>query len=370
MNRTGLPGLYVHIPFCKTKCPYCDFYSVTDTSLIDRWLGAVLREARLYAGFGRFDSLYIGGGTPSCLDDRQISGLIASLRGIFPFTDDTEITIEINPDDGDPEKLNLYKTLGINRVSIGVQSFVEEEVRFLGRRHTARQAISAVEAVRRAGFKEMSIDLMYGLPGQSVEGWLGTLRQAVSFGPDHLSCYQLTLEGDTPFSRMAGQGRLTMPDNSLQADFFIGTSEHLAASGFAHYEVSNFAYGPEKLARHNVKYWQHTRYLGLGPAAHSFDGEKRWWNIRDVDAYLACMDCGTAPMEGSESLSSSQVNLEKLLFGFRTMWGIDVQEITPPPSPECVSGLCEAGFVTFDGRLIIPLLKGYLFADRLPLMIT
>lgn len=324
----------------------------------------------MYPGPGAFDSLYIGGGTPSLLGDRQITELISGLNGIFSFLPETELTVEMNPDDVTDEKLRLYRSLGVNRVSLGVQSFAEDEVRFLCRRHTAGQALTAAEAVAGAGFPEFGIDLMYGLPGQSVEAWLKTLERALSFQPDHLSCYQLTVEGQTPFARLAKEGKFPMPDDALGADLFVGTSECLTGSGFVHYEVSNFARGVEKVARHNVKYWQHTPYLGLGPSAHSFSDKKRWWNVRDVGAYLEFVHGGRTPVGGSEDLSYSQVNLEKILFGSRTMWGINVRDIVPPPSQERIAGLCDSGFVRIEGERIIPTLKGYLFADKLPLMIS
>ncbi len=370
MNRTDLPGLYVHVPFCKTKCPYCDFYSITDTSLIDGWCEALLREARMYPGPDGFDSLYIGGGTPSLLGDRQITELITGLNSIFHFLPETEVTVEMNPDDVTPERLRLYRSLGVNRISLGVQSFADDEVRFLCRRHTARQALTAAEAVAGAGFLEFGIDLMYGLPGQSIEAWLKTVERALSFQPDHLSCYQLTVEGQTAFARLAKEGRFPMPDDALGADFFVGTSEYLTGSGFVHYEVSNFARGSEKVARHNVKYWQHTPYLGLGPSAHSFGDNTRWWNVRDVGTYLEFVHAGRTPVGGSEDLSYSQMNLEKILFGSRTMWGIHVRDIVPPPSRERITALCDSGFFRIEGERIIPTLKGYLFADKLPLMIS
>lgn len=370
MNRTDLPGLYVHTPFCKTKCPYCGFSSVTDASLVDGWLGAVLREAMMYPGFGLFDSLYIGGGTPSLLDDRQMAELVSGLGAVLDFAGGTELTVEMNPDDVTREKLGFLRSLGVNRVSLGVQSFSEDEVRFLGRRHTARQAVSAAEAVAGAGFREFSIDLMYGLPGQSIEAWHGTLHKALSFGPGHLSCYQLTVEGNTPFARMAKEGKFAMPDDALQADLFISTSEYLTCAGFIHYEVSNFARGAERVARHNVKYWQHTPYLGLGPSAHSFAGRRRWWNVRDAARYVETVRRGRVPSEGSEELSSGQMNLEKFLFGFRTMWGADMRQITVRPSQEKIRELCDSGFATREDERIIPTLKGYLFADSLPVMIS
>ena len=371
MNRTDLPGLYIHVPFCRSKCPYCDFYSLTNIERIEEWLNALLNEARFYRWkFGTFDSLYLGGGTPSLLNPNEVERLICGLRDIFSFDGRSEITLELNPDDVTREDLIIYKSLGINRVSLGVQSFIEEEVRFLGRRHTSRQALSAIEAIGDTGFDEYSIDLMYGLPGQTMRNWHDTLRKATSFTPHHLSCYQLTVEGNNPFCRLKKQGKLKMPDETFQAELFVSTSEYLTGAGYLHYEISNFARGPENISRHNVKYWQHVPYLGLGPAAHSFAGKIRWWNVRDIDQYLEHIRDDRVPVGGFEQLSSSQMNLEKFLFGFRTMWGIDVRQIIPPPSQDKIRELHGSGFVTYEDDRIIPTLKGYLFADKLPLMLS
>lgn len=371
MNRTGHPGLYVHVPFCKTKCPYCDFYSVLGTEHAGKWLKAVLGEASLNSPeFPRFDSLYIGGGTPSLLDDDEVEGLIAGLRGVFRFDDTTEVTIELNPDDVTKEKLALYRSLGVNRVSLGVQSFDDDEVRFLGRRHSGRQGEEAARLVAEAGFAEFGIDLIYGLPGQTVRSWRKTLRLALSYGPAHLSCYQLTVEGDTPFSRLAREGGLALPDDARAAKLFLGMSEYITGQGFVHYEVSNFARGEQSVSRHNVKYWQHTPYLGLGPSAHSFSGRRRWWNHRNLDAYLGQLNSGSSAVEGSETLSEEQMRLERLLFGFRTMWGVELKELSGKGCANRLEDLQQKGFVEVRGERIVTTLTGYLFADRLPLMVS
>ena len=371
MNRTELPGLYIHTPFCKTKCPYCDFYSVTDSIDIEKWVSAVLKEASGYRGvFPCFDSLYMGGGTPSLMDHHQIERLLTGIRGIFRFDDVTELTMELNPDDVTREKLTLYRSLGVNRISLGVQSFSEEEVRFLGRRHTARQAETAAGLVGEGGFEEFGIDLIYGLPRQTVKAWRQTLQRALSWGPAHLSCYQLTVEGDTPFSRLSRQGNLRLPGDASQAALFLATSRYLTDAGYLHYEVSNFARGIRCLSRHNVKYWQHTPYLGLGPSAHSFAAGKRWWNRRHLEDYLKDVDSGRAPVEGSEILSPAQMHLERLLFGFRTQWGVEVSEIADGPSRRGLESLLDSRFVELHESRIIPTVKGYLFADRLPLTVS
>ncbi len=369
MNRSGLPGLYVHIPFCKTRCPYCDFYSVTGRGRAEQWLDAALKEALSYReDFPFFDSLYIGGGTPSLLDGYLFEGLICGLRDKFSFSDDTELTVEMNPDDVAREKLGIYRSLGVDRISLGVQSFSEDEVRFLGRRHTARQAEKAIGLITDAGFAEFGIDLIYGLPGQGIKAWRQTLRKALEFSPSHISCYQLTLEGDTPFSGMADRGDLKLPGDAMQARLFLAASEILLEAGFVHYEVSNYARGLEHLSRHNVKYWQHTPYLGLGPSAHSFTGDRRWWNVSCLDGYIGKTCLGEKAVEGFERLSPDQVKLERLLFGFRTMWGLEVSEVSGKEGQKAVDELLASHFAEIHGTRIMPTEKGYLFADRLPLM--
>ncbi|MFI5332047.1 MAG: coproporphyrinogen-III oxidase family protein, partial [Desulfobaccales bacterium] len=196
MDHLTSSGLYIHIPFCKTKCPYCDFCSITSPDLIPAYLEALEKEAQLYQGsFAAFDSLYLGGGTPSLLDAEQLTALVKNLRRHFAFAPDTEFTLEANPDDITTEKLRLFRDLGINRLSLGAQSFDENELVFLQRRHTARQTRQAIELIRTAGFRNLGLDLMYGLPGQSPDTWLQTLETALSFTPEHLSCYQLTVAG-------------------------------------------------------------------------------------------------------------------------------------------------------------------------------
>ena len=248
MSCVNYPGLYVHVPFCQTKCPYCDFYSVTDESLISAYLTALDTEARLYREqFPAFDTLFLGGGTPSWLGSAHLAGLMKNLRRHFAFAPDSEITLEANPDDITSEKLRLFRDLGINRLSLGVQSFDEAELRFLGRRHTARQTLAAIDLIRAAGFTNLGLDLMYGLPGQTLDAWLKTLETALSFTPEHLSCYQLTIEAGetpalrTPLARRVARGEISLPDEETQREFFLLTANFLTARGYLHYEISNFA---------------------------------------------------------------------------------------------------------------------------------
>jgi len=237
-------GLYVHVPFCKTKCPYCDFYSVTDLAMMEEWLTALLKEMELYKDtFNTFDTLYVGGGTPTILNDTALISLLEGTRNRFNFADDTEITVEANPDDITPEKLALLKSLGVNRLSIGVQSFNDEELTLLKRRHSLKGTEDALRWVNEAGFTNVGIDLIYGLPGQTGEGWIATLQKALTFHPTHLSCYQLTFEKTTPFGKMLEQGNLQSCNEEQGRKFFLTTSKFLEENGFVHYEISNFSKG-------------------------------------------------------------------------------------------------------------------------------
>jgi oxygen-independent coproporphyrinogen-3 oxidase len=320
-----LPGLYIHIPFCLRKCAYCGFYSITDRSLIPAFRSALRREMALYRGWAAsFDTLYIGGGTPSILPEGDLEGLIADIRTAFTIATDAEITVEANPADITESLLASLRRSGVNRLNIGIQSFNDGILAFLGRRHNQKQAEEAIAAARRAGIENIGIDLIYGVPGQSMDVWLSTLRAAVTLTPDHLSCYQLTLEEGTPLAERCSRGEVVLPEEAVQADFFCNTSKFLEENSYLHYEVSNFA-RPGRESRHNGKYWNHTHYLGLGPAAHSFDGRRRWWNHRSVKTYRENLAAGKTPVIDSELLTDEQLRLEALFLGFRTRKGVDLE---------------------------------------------
>ncbi len=375
MPESLSPGLYLHVPFCRSKCPYCDFYSITSPELISVYLEALEREAELYKdSFASFDTLYLGGGTPSLLDSSQLGQLVSCLQRVYKFAREPEFTLEANPDDVTPEKLGLWRDLGINRLSLGVQSLNEDELRFLGRRHTAAQARRALETARAAGFGNLGVDLIYGLPGQGEGTWLSTLEQILAFRPEHLSCYQLTLKAGeapalrTPMARQAARGEITPLTESEERGFFLLTSRFLTANGYLHYEVSNFAREERYCCRHNLKYWQHAPYLGLGPGAHSFDGRRRWWNFSSVAQYCAALDEGRAPRAGEETLNLSQFHLESLCLGFRTREGVGLDLIRRHPRWRAVlKELRRAGLVRVEDGRVVPTLEGLVVADRLPL---
>jgi len=371
MNKEDLPGLYVHVPFCKTKCPYCDFCSITDTSLVASWLEGVEREVIAWGreGFSTFDTLYIGGGTPSLLGKGEFEQLMGILRNGFSFAPDAEVTVEVNPDDVTPSLLSCYMALGINRLSVGVQSLQEEELRFLQRRHTAARAQRAIELIRSSGFDNFGVDLMYGFQGQTKKSWADSLDRVLSWAPPHLSCYQLTLSEGTPFGRLASEGKLRRCTEEQGRRFFTYTSNFLQDHGFAHYEVSNFAKREGLFSRHNQKYWQRTPYLGIGPAAHSFRYNQRWWNTGSVGDYCRLLREGRLPVAGQEKLSPEQERLERLMLGFRTGKGVDIDDIIGRSSGREVLGrLSSSGIVRIEGKRVSPTLYGYLIADRLPLI--
>jgi oxygen-independent coproporphyrinogen-3 oxidase len=366
------PGLYIHVPFCKTKCPYCDFYSVTSPSLVTEWLEALKKEVSLYEDrFTSFDTVYLGGGTPTLLPEQALEELIRCLHDRFSIAADAEFTIEANPDDIAPGKLALLRDLGVNRISLGVQSFDDEALRFLKRRHSALQAKKALEWIKESEFPKVGLDLMYGLPGQAESVWRRSLEEAVRFNPEHISCYQLTIEEHTPLGKMLKDGKMETLSEDGDRSFFILTSEFLEEKGYLHYEISNFAMGKENVCRHNLKYWQHAPYLGLGPSAHSYEHGVRWWNHRSVETYCLALGQGRLPVAGTETLSENQHRLERLMLGFRTREGVSVDEIHDCPQADSVlQQLIASGLVVLKGDRINPTLEGYLVADSLPLLLT
>jgi oxygen-independent coproporphyrinogen-3 oxidase len=363
-------GFYLHVPFCRSKCPYCDFYSHTDHSLIPRWLKALEKEIGFYQdSFPVMDTLYLGGGSPSGLSELQIESLLDLIRERFQWDADSEITLEGNPNDLNPSKLKAYRDLGINRISLGVQSLNSRELLFLRRRHTTEEALKALEGIRRAGFTNLGIDLIYGLPGQTKEEWLTTLKKVLTFDPEHLSCYQLTIAKGTLFWGMKEKGHLQPISEEEEEALFLATSRFLEDHGYLHYEISSFAREEKYFSRHNQKYWQRQACLGLGPSAHSFQGNHRWWNVRSINRYCRALEEGNLPLEEQEELSHEQVQLELISLGLRTRAGLDLTLLKDEHNLEKIlPQLIENGWVTLFGNRLVPTLKGFLVADRLPLL--
>jgi oxygen-independent coproporphyrinogen-3 oxidase len=314
----------------------------------------------------RFDTLYLGGGTPSLLTPAQVTALWECLQENFVFTPETEITLEANPDDLTPEVLKSYRELGINRLSLGVQSLDDRELAFLGRRHDASQALQALAWVREAGFANLGLDLIYGLPGQTLKEWHRTLETALSFRPEHLSCYQLTVEEGTPLARWQAAGQFQSLSEETEREFFLFTAAFLENQGYLHYEISNFARGPLHKSRHNCKYWNHIPYLGLGPAAHSYQDGRRWWNHRSLEAYCQALSAGQAPVAGWEVLTPEQKRLEVLYLGMRTRDGVHLDLLQDVQTREAVLGeTVREGLAEVRKDRLMLTREGLLVADRL-----
>jgi len=369
-------GLYIHVPFCLSKCGYCSFYSVASPALIPEFVKAVSREMAFYKkSFQSFDTIYLGGGTPSLLSIQQIDDILKSANDHFNIDRQTEITIEVNPGDGSAEYFQQLRKRGINRLNIGIQSFNDSLLKFLGRRHSAKEAGAAMDAARQAGFDNIGIDLIYGVYGQDMKTWKETLSKALSFLPEHLSCYQLSLDEKTPLYEQYGKESLQLPAENEALDFFMTTSKILTDAGYIHYEVSNFARSEALCSRHNMKYWRHIPYLGLGPAAHSFCDRRRWWNKADVNAYIRIIFEGKTPVLQSEELSAEQLALEALFLGLRTKDGIDLDEYQIrygvdllTQKKQILRKLEEDKLVEIKDGCLRPTLSGMAVADSLALI--
>lgn len=321
-------GLYLHIPFCRSKCDYCDFYSLAGRDdRMDDYQKALLRHIAESAPLTRksaVNSVYIGGGTPSWYGERRLSELLRAVRKRFNLAKDTEITLEVNPDSADGKALRRLRRLGVNRVSMGMQSACDAELRAVHRPHTFRQVMDAVAAVREAKIRALNLDLIYGLPGQSMDSWRDTVEKALALGPDHLSCYGLTLEPGTPLAQRVERGE-RLPDDDEQAERYLWTVERLARAGYEQYEISNFARAGFQ-SRHNLKYWMGLPYLGLGAAAHSDFGGCRFAFVRDVEQYIRGVLEGGEILAESQRVPTRERGSEYLMLRLRTTHGIEEWE--------------------------------------------
>lgn len=374
------PGLYLHIPFCSAICPYCDFAVLTGgPEMRERFVEHLLAEIRMWRAdrelFPGIDTVYFGGGTPSALTPEQVARILDAARQNLSIDEDARIFFEANPEDVTPESARAWRDLGVRMLSLGIQSFDAEALRFLGRRHTPEEARRSVETAREAGFEIVSIDLIYGLPEQPPEIFHRTLAEAVALRPDHISCYQLTFHEGTPFGFRLARGEMAELPEAIQGDLFLATHRFLADHGYPGYEVSNFARSPEHQSRHNRKYWDHTPYLGVGPSAHSFSGltgRQRWWNERKTKPYQIRTDAGERPIAGSEALTASDLAIEALMLGFRTADGIDLMRFQSrygidlaERNARLIERLEHDGLLRVDGSRLLPTLEGWAVADSL-----
>lgn len=323
-----MAGIYIHIPFCKTRCIYCDFFTQTDMSLRSRYVDAVCRELELYSDYlGRefVKTIYLGGGTPSQLTAQNYDKIFEAIHNNFAVLPDAEITVEANPDDLDVEYIGELISLPFNRISIGVQSFDDAQLAFLNRRHSAERAKTVVEWCQQAGFNNISIDLMYGLPGQTMMSWFETLNTAISLNVQHISSYHLIYEEGTQLNRLLEDGKIKSVDEDLSADLFLLLQTKLTSAGFIHYEISNFA-KEGFFSRHNSSYWLGAPYLGIGSSAHSYNGKSRKWNISSVGKYIQGIEEGQ-PLSETEYLSENMLYNDFIITRMRTIWGVDLEEL-------------------------------------------
>ena len=323
-----MAGLYIHVPFCARRCVYCDFYSNTDRSLVAPYIEALIREMELREDFlncGALETIYLCGGTPSLLREADLDRLFKAIDRLYGLGDAKEITIEGNPDDLHPDYVAQLKHLPINRISMGIQSFHDDDLRLLNRRHSAQQAIEAVENCVKAGLENISIDLIYGLPGQTPERWAKNLDTAISLQVPHLSAYHLTYEKGTPLDRMREAGQITPIDEDTSLILFGQLIDQLGKAGYEHYEISNFA-RPNRYSRHNSSYWQGIPYIGLGPSAHSYDKKSRQWNIASIGSYIKAIQEGQLPFEREELSVHDQYD-DYIITRTRTSWGLNPSEI-------------------------------------------
>ncbi|HSB68210.1 MAG TPA: radical SAM family heme chaperone HemW [Candidatus Methylomirabilis sp.] len=332
---SGAASLYIHIPFCERKCLYCDFFSVEGTQGAEDFLGALGREICLReenTDGVSFDTIFFGGGTPSLLEPDQLQAILSRLRTVFRIGADAEVTLEANPGTVTGEKLRAFRSLGINRLSIGIQSFHDPELKALGRIHDRGEALRCLELARGAGFDNVGIDLIYSIPGQTLTQWEDSLQTAVARSPQHIAAYSLIVEEGTPLAEMVRCGRVRMNAADLEAEMYERTMGLLGAHGYEHYEVSNYAL-PGFRCRHNCAYWSHRNYLGFGPSAHSFRkenggaGGRRWWNVGDLPTYVGRLNAGMLPVESEEALGPRELLDERILLGLRT-GALDVQRLS------------------------------------------
>lgn len=368
-----MPGLYIHIPFCKQACHYCDFHFSTTLKNRDELLMALRVELalrRTYLESKTLDTIYLGGGTPSLLEGIELRELLSELRDNYEVARSAEITLEANPDDLDPEKLQVLKDVGINRLSIGVQSFSEADLKFMNRAHNVGQAIQCIQDAQKIGINNISIDLIYGMQTLSDEQWNKNLDIAFSAGVQHLSCYSLTVEPRTALAKMIKAKKVPDIDDDKSVRQFEILMDRAADAGFEHYEISNFA-KPGHYSKHNTSYWQGEPYLGIGPSAHSYDRKSRQWNISNNHEYIRKLMVGTIPAE-REVLSPENLYNEYILTKLRTKWGVDSEKIKSDfGSEQSMTFLAIADFQIQDGLMekqgnIFRLTrKGKFYADRI-----
>lgn len=369
-----MAGIYIHIPFCAQACHYCDFHFSTSTRLQAPMVTALRNELRLRQCYleETVSSIYLGGGTPSLLSPEQLQGLLDDCKATFAVSKEAEVTLEANPDDISDQSITFWKAAGVNRLSVGIQTFDADLLRFMNRSHSAEEAMRSLELIANAGFESWTMDLIYGIHRQSDALWEEDLVMAMQYAPPHISSYCLTLEPKTAFGKWLKQGRLQDVNEEQANRQYHRLCEVLARNGYDHYEVSNFG-KPGHYSRHNTSYWLQEPYLGIGPSAHSYNRSSRQYNVSSNPAYLKAIDAGRVPAKVEELSKTDHFN-EYMMVSLRTRWGVDLHKVRRDFGVNLAEDfgsqlhdLEERGLGKVEGNRLILTDQGRLFADGIAL---
>ncbi len=368
LMSSAVEYLYIHIPFCIRKCPYCDFYSVPfRPQLAEAYVNALCTEMELRRDAAKdLRTVYMGGGTPGILSGDEIAGILTAAKATFSIRPGAEITVETNPGTVSLEKMKILHGAGVNRISIGVQSLHERELAALGRSHTADDALRAVHDARGAGFDNISIDLIYGIPGQTLQTWEATVLKALESSPEHISTYELTPEKNTPLYRSIGQGAVTLPDEEIVTEMYYRGTGLLKEHGYVHYEISNCA-KPGYECVHNLNYWNRGEYLGLGTGAHSFSNARRSGKIKAVSGYIQSIAKGDIPVTEELDIKGADEIREFIFLGMRTLAGLDIRQVPGGESilkSKAVEELVRLGLVEIAGDFLRLTGKGLVLSNE------
>ena len=367
-----MSGIYIHIPFCHQACHYCDFHFSTSLKSKSKIIESICSEIDLRKDFFKtnapIESIYFGGGTPSILSEKELELIIEKLKTTFDLSELKEFTFEINPEDVNDENIENWKKNKIDRFSLGLQSFDDSMLKYLNRKHSGENGLSSIKKIKQAGFKNISVDLIYGIPGLSMETWKNQLEILIELEIPHISAYCLTIEPKTVFGKLLTSGKIKPIDEELAQDHYFFMHEFLEKNMLEHYEISNF--GKQKFySQHNVSYWKGKHYLGIGPSAHSFDGEKRLWNVSNNFNYIKSINNKLLPIE-FEELNKNQKTNEYILTGLRTKWGIDLNKINDEISASSfikfekkIEKYLKMNLLKIDNKNVVLTLNGFWKAD-------
>lgn len=369
-----MAGIYIHIPFCRKACHYCDFHFSTTLNLLDDIVDAIILEAESMKNYIQepIETIYFGGGTPSLLEKKHLDKIVSALYKHYSISNSIEFTLEANPDDLTEEKIQHFSSIGVNRLSIGTQSFHDSDLSFLNRSHTAKQTKQAVELCNKHNINNLSLDLMYGIPNQTEKQWKQNLEEMVHINPNHISCYSLTIEEKTVFGNWKRNGKLVPVADEHIIDEYEYMVEYLTSYGYQHYEVSNFS-KPHKHSKHNSSYWHQKSYLGLGPGAHSFNGNSRHFNISSNPKYLKSIGNDTSHFT-QETLTTNELVTEYIFTRIRTKWGVDFNVITKlfnyhlsTAQLNYITTIVSEKMATFVNNKLILNSKGFFISDTIVL---